>query len=260
MKAIVLSAGQGRRLLPLTAESPKCLLAARPRCRSCDETADGGRDGAHAEPILGLQLGALARCGIERAVVIVGFGAEKVERYLASHTFPGLAVETLYNPFYQSSDNLVTCWLARGAMHEDFLLLNGDTLFEDAVLGRLLEAPPAPIAVTIDHKQDYDDDDMKVSLDERGRLLAIGKTLPAPTVCGESIGLLAFRGSGPKRFADALDAAVRRPEALQRWYLSVVNGLAQDTPIDTVSIRGLWWREIDSPSDLEGAQAELEER
>src|SRR4029434_5114521 len=171
MKAVVLSAGQGKRLLPLTEKNPKCLLPVR-----------------GDEPILGWQLAALARAGIERAVVVIGFGAERVEAWMAANPVPGLACETLINPFYRSSDNLISCWLARGAMSEDFLLLNGDTIFEDAVLARMLEAS-ARIALAIDHKTAYDDDDMKVSLDASGRLLAIDKWLARPTVGGESIGL-----------------------------------------------------------------------
>ncbi len=234
MKAIVLSAGQGKRLLPLTAQEPKCLLR-----------VDGER------PVLELQLRALARSGIERATVVVGFGAERVEQFLSATPIPGLAVETLYNPFYATSDNLATCWLARGHMNEDFLLINGDTLVEDRLLRRVLDAPPAPISVTIDHKSRYDDDDMKVSIDEEGRLLAIGKTLKPEMVNGESIGLLCFRESGVKAFREALERIIREPGALKAWYLSVVNDMAQDHAVDTLSIRGLWWREIDSHEDLE---------
>jgi choline kinase len=243
MKAIVLSAGQGRRLLPLTAEQPKCLLPV---------------DGDQA--LLSLQLQALARCGVDRATVVLGFGAEQVERHLASRPVPGLAVETLFNPFFASTDNLVSCWLARSAMHDDFLLLNGDTLFEDAVLRRLLDAPPAPITVTIDHKDSYDEDDMKVGLDANGRVLAIGKDLPLPTVGAESIGLIAFRASGAKIFEDALDQVIRAPAALRRWYLSVIHELAQRCAVETASIRGLWWCEIDSAGDLACARADLEAR
>ena len=233
MKAVVLSAGQGKRLLPLTEENPKCLLPVR-----------------GDEPILGWQLRALARAGIERAVVVIGFGAERVEAWLDGNPVPGLACETMINPFYRTSDNLISCWLARGAMSEDFLLLNGDTIFEDAVLERLLDAPPAPITLAIDHKAAYDDDDMKVSLDSEGRLLAIDKWLARPVVSGESIGLLSFRGSGPKLFTRALEEAVRQPEAIRQWYLSVVHQIAQDTAVEPTSMRGLWWREIDSPADL----------
>jgi choline kinase len=236
MKAIVLSAGQGKRLLPWTETDPKCLLP-----------VDGER------PMLEVQLRTLARCGVERATVLVGFGAERVERFLETHPVPGLVTETIYNPFYDVSDNLVTCWLARTAMTEDFVLLNGDTLFEERVLARALEA--MEIAVTVDHKARYDDDDMKVSIDPVGRLRAVGKRLAPETVNGESIGLLAFRGSGVKRFRDALEEAIRRPESKRAWYLSVVNALARRAAVETISIHGLWWCEIDSPEDLAKARA-----
>ncbi|TMA34992.1 MAG: phosphocholine cytidylyltransferase family protein [Deltaproteobacteria bacterium] len=239
----MLSAGQGKRLLPLTEENPKCLLAVR-----------------GDEPILGWQLAALARAGIDRAVVVIGFGAERVEAWLAANPVPGIACETLFNPFYKTTDNLISCWLARGVMSEDFVLLNGDTIFEDAVLARVLDAPPAPITLAIDRKLDYDADDMKVSIDPRGRLLAVDKWIARPMIGGESIGLISFRGSGPKQFSSALEDAVRQPEAMRQWYLSVLHQIAQTSAVETVSVRGLWWREIDSPADLDGARSEFTAR
>ncbi len=240
MRAIVLSAGQGKRLLPLTASRPKCLL----------EIGDG-------RSALDLQLGALARCGIERTSVLVGFGAEHVERNVAKRRFGEMQVTTLYNPFYAVTDNLATCWIARVAMEGDFVLLNGDTVFEDGLLRRVLDAPRAPITVTIDRKSEYDADDMKVTLDTDRRLRAIGKKLPVHTVDGESIGLLRFQDSGVQTYRDALDLAMRQPESLRNWYLSVVNELAQKIVVQTVSIEGLWWAEIDSPEDLDAVRGHL---
>ena len=238
MKAIVLSAGQGRRLLPLTDREPKCLLE-----------VDGPRT------VLEFQLRSLARCGIRQVTVVVGFGADRVERFLDANRIPGLRVDSLFNPFFASSDNLATCWLARSVMTEDFVLLNGDTLFEDRVLQRLLDDSRSPVTVTIDHKERYDDDDMKVSVDASGRLLAIGKQLPPESVGGESIGMLCFRDSGVKCFRDELERAIRGAEGLRAWYLSVVNEMAGRVPIATVSIDGFWWREIDSRADLDGVRA-----
>ena len=240
MRAIVLSAGQGKRLLPLTADVPKCLLA-----------VDGERT------VLAVQLATLARCGVTHVSVVSGFGLEKVEAFLARNPVRGLAVELVYNPFYGVSDNLATCWVVREAMGGDFVLLNGDTLFEPAVLRRLLGSRQAAITVTIDHKDRYDDDDMKVSLDDEGRLLAIGKTLKPEIVHGESIGLLCFRGQGGRRFRAAVEQAMRSPAALRSWYLSVVNSLAQEGGVATASVRGMWWREIDSREDLEEARQSL---
>jgi choline kinase len=243
MQAIVLSAGQGKRLLPYTARQPKCLL-----------WVDGERS------MLEVQLRALARCGIKRATVLVGFGASAVDHLVATTPIPGLVVETLYNPFYALSDNLATCWVARHKMDRDFVLLNGDTIFEDRVLHRLLERPSSPITVAIDHKASYDEDDMKVSVNDEGRLLAVGKTLKPEVVNGESIGMLCFRGSGPRYFRSVIERTMREPDALKLWYLSVVNEIAQDTTVDTASVRSLWWREIDELTDLEEARRSFPSR
>jgi choline kinase len=237
MRAIVLSAGQGKRLLPLTASRPKCLL----------EINDD-------QSVLDFQLESLARCGIEHTTVLVGFGAEYVEHSIAESRFGEMEVTTFYNPFYTVTDNLATCWMARAAMTDDFILLNGDTVFENDLLRRVLDAPREPIAVTIDRKPEYDADDMKVTLDTDGRLIAIGKELPLHAVDGESIGMLRFCGTGVQAYLDALDLAMRQPESLRNWYLSVVNELAQKIAIQTVSIEGLWWAEIDSPADLDSVR------
>jgi choline kinase len=240
MKAIVLSAGQGRRLLPLTSDLPKCLLS-----------LDGERS------VLQVQLQALARCGIAEALVVTGYGADQVEAHLAARETPGIRVDTIYNPFFGSSDNLISCWLSRAAMVDDFLLLNGDTVFEDGVLLRLLDSIRDPLTVTVDHKRHYDEDDMKVALDAAGRVLAIGKHLPLEAVGAEAIGMIALAGSGPKLFVEGLERAVRRPDATRRWYLSVVHELAEeDGIVGTASIRGLWWREIDGSEDLSRAREE----
>jgi choline kinase len=242
MKAIVLSAGQGRRLLPLTENLPKCLLPIQ------GETS-----------ALEFQLRRLAECGVTRATVMVGFGADAVERALYTMSVPGLAVETCYNPFFRVSDNLVTCWLARQVMTEDFILLNGDTLFLTPVLEGLLRSPLAPLTLAINHKPRYDDDDMKVSLDARSGLKAVGKTLDPACVNGESIGLMLFRGHGVDAFSQALDAAVRSPSALKAWYLSVINALTDTLRIDTLAIGDNWWGEVDSVSDLENVRQILKE-
>lgn len=239
MKAIILSAGQGKRLLPLTQEEPKCLLP-------IDEH----------RLVLELQLEALEHCGIERATVMIGFGAARVEQFLTRYLTHRLQIHTRYNPFFATSNNLATCWLAIPEMTEDFILLNGDTVFEPSVLQRLLTSPEAPVTLTIDQKDTaYDDDDMKVSLNGGSRLKAVGKTLPPALTHGESIGLMRFCGRGVEAFRTALDAAIREPEGLHKWYLSVIHSMAAHEHVDTVSIKGRWWGEIDTPADLAKVRA-----
>lgn len=238
MKAIILSAGQGKRLLPLTETTPKCLLP-----------VDGSR------PALEIQLRALAACGIQRATVMVGFGADKVEQFLARCPLPEIEVTSRFNPFFAISNNLATCWTAIPEMTEDFVLLNGDTLFEPAVLERLLLAPFAAVSLAIDRKPSYDDDDMKVSIRRERTLAAVGKKLSPAVVHGESIGLMTFRATGVYAFRVALEKAMRAPTALQRWYLSVIDSMANSSMVEVASIEGLWWAETDTPEDLADVRA-----
>ncbi|WP_349570577.1 phosphocholine cytidylyltransferase family protein [Azotobacter salinestris] len=235
-RAVILSAGQGRRLLPFTQSSPKCLLDI------------AGRS------VVERQIDALLAAGIGHITVVVGYGAEQVERVLAERYGTG-AIATLYNPFFEVADNLASCWMARHAMQEAFLLLNGDTLFEPAILERLLAAPPRPITLAVDRKPSYDSDDMKVCLDGT-RLERVGKTLPLARIDGESIGMMYFRAPGAALFRQTLEAQMRRPEALQRWYLSIIDQLAQSTgQVFVQSIEGLGWGELDFPADLEAVRA-----
>lgn len=230
-KAIVLSAGQGKRLLPLTADRPKCMIPV------------AGRS------VLAHQIDALATAGIAEIVVVVGFAAERVEDALPTFARSGLTIRALPNPFFPVSDNLGSCFIARAEMSGSFVLLNGDTLFEPEVLRRLLAAPDAQVTVTIDRKAHYDADDMKVSTDG-DTLRDIGKSLDPEVVDGESIGLLAFRGDGPRHFADAVVRAMMSPTGLKAWYLSVVARLARQGIVKVCSIEGLGWGEIDTPDDL----------
>jgi len=234
--AVILAAGQGRRLAPLTDTRPKCLVDVAGR------------------PILAWQLDALAEAGAERAVVVTGFGSGAVEAALTVIA-PSIPVTCRHNPFFAVADNIGSCWVARDLFAADTLLMNGDTLADPRIVARLLAEAEAPVTVTIDRKPAYDADDMKVRL-AGDRLSRIGKDLAAP-VDGESIGLIRFRGQGGGRFAAALDEALRVPDALRRWYLSVIDAMAGEGDVGVLDIAGLPWAEIDYPADLAAAAARL---
>ena len=232
MKAIILSAGRGTRLGGLTADMPKCLLPVR-----------------GATSLLETQLDVLAAGGVNDVRVVTGFRAEQVDAKLRARCVPAQRLRTVFNPFFDCADNLISCFMARDEMSEPFLLINGDTIFETRALERLLASPPATLTLAVNEKASYDADDMKVSLDGT-RLRAVGKQLPLESVDAESIGLMLFRQSGPARFRRALELAVREPCARNAWYLSVVNALARTDRVETAAITGLRWWEVDCPEDL----------
>ncbi len=234
-RAILLSAGQGRRLLPLTADRPKCLIRIGDRS------------------LLEWQVDALLEAGIKEVVVVSGYRSDLVES-VVKRRYADRRVRVEFNPFFDISDNLASCWIVREVMDTDFLLLNGDIIFEAAVLKRVLESDSAPITLTVNLKDEYDDDDMKVKL-SRGLVRSVSKTLaPQQTDC-ESIGMLYFRGKGPALFRAAVENAMRHPTSLKLWYLSIIDALAADGMVKPCPVTGLGWAELDFPGDLEAAKA-----
>jgi choline kinase len=235
--AIILSAGQGSRLLPLTAERPKCLID------------------FSGKSLLAWQVEMLAANGVTRIDVVTGFMTEMVEAELARLARPGLTIRTCFNPFYKVADNLGSCWIAREAMDGDFLILNGDTLVSREIVAKVQDDGAGwPITVTIDVKPNYDSDDMKVTR-IGGKLAAIGKTLTAEQANAESIGFLAFRGEGVTLFRDTVEAFMRTPAGVENWYLKIIDSIAPTGKVGTVSIEGMHWAEVDFLNDVEAASA-----
>jgi choline kinase len=234
MKAIILSAGQGRRLMPLTANTPKCCVM------------------LNGKTLLEHQVESLAANGVSEIVVVTGFGHQVVEDIVSG--IQGVSIRTLYNPFYALSDNLGTSWVARNEMQAPFLLVNGDTLFEPATLaGLLLADRPHPITLATDRKAHYDADDMKISADGE-RLQRVGKKLKAEIVNGESIGMMVFDQAGADAFVARVEALMAGTDGLVRWYLSAIDELAADGIVGISSINGTGWCEVDDLADF--AQAE----
>ena len=234
MKAIILSAGQGSRLGHLVDERPKCLIDFNGRS------------------LLDRQLDTLDANGVGEAVVVTGFHDELVNEAVARRS-GGPKVRTIYNPFYKVADNTGSLFMAREELTGDCLVWNGDTLVSRALMRRVIANEQPGICVTIDRKDAYDEDDMKV-VEEDGRLLAIGKRLPSERVNAESIGLLAFRSGGAEQFREAIERAMRTPQGTTIWYLRVIHHLAQHVEVWTLGIEGEEWGEVDFPADVENAR------
>ncbi len=240
--AILLSAGQGSRLLPLTAERPKCLIDF------------SGRS------LIEWQIEMLARGGVKRIDVVTGFKTDEVEYAVSQINDLRVDIKCHFNPFFKVADNLGSCWIVRHLMKDDFMILNGDTLVSEEIVRKVQQGAdgpdgPWPIAVTVDEKPAYDSDDMKVLREPNGRLLHIGKTLTAEETNCELIGFLAFRGEGVDLFREAVRSKMRERNGVEHWYLKVIDTIADTGQVGTCSITGSQWAEVDFLTDIESATA-----
>ncbi|HEY8923220.1 MAG TPA: phosphocholine cytidylyltransferase family protein [Polyangia bacterium] len=236
LTAVILAAGVGSRMGSLTATRPKCLL----------EVAPG-------ETVLGLMLDRLFETGcVGRVVVVTGHRADGVEDFVKGHRH-GSRTEVFFNPFFEVSNNLHSLWLARGALAQGGLIVNGDDIFHPALINRALGAM-GDVSVTINRKRRYDADDMKVKLLGQ-RLTRIGKDIALDEADGEAIGLIRLSATGASWMAQSLERIVRSGER-NVFYLRAVQRLIDDgRPVRAADITPIPWAEIDEPKDLESARA-----
>lgn len=116
MKALILVAGRGKRLKPLTDAAPKYLTE------------------INRKPILINDLEILQRCGIREAIIVVGHLASKVKESIGNNNFKGMRIRFVENKIYGETNNIYSVWLTRNCLDEDILLIEGGIVFEERII------------------------------------------------------------------------------------------------------------------------------
>ena len=233
MRAILLAAGRGRRLEASGWTQPKCLLPFG------DTT------------ILGNMLDALEQNGVRDVTLVVGYQQELVRAAVAPRDLRTTWVE---NPDYGSTNTINSLWRARESMADDFLYFNADVLFDARVVTRLLEASGSRLAV--DHKS-CAEEEVKVVLDDAGRVLRIGKKLDPADCAGEFIGIGKFERAMNGDFVEALRRHNEELGNTNLFFEAAVDDLLADHALLEVDTSDLPAIEIDFPEDLEAARADV---
>lgn len=236
LTAIILAAGLGSRLRPLTDETPKPLLDV------------GGRT------ILARQLERIAAAGIPRAVVVTGYRAEQVEEHLRHHP-PPIEVRLAPNPLYATTGNCMSVLAAREhCAGRGIVICDGDVVLSGDALVRLV-ADPAPAALLLDTETALGDEEMKALLDAQGSVRRLAKALDPAQCAGESIGIQKVGGLALPIFWATLEA-MRDAGDTQGYYEDAFQRMMHaGVSFRTVPIGHHEWTEIDDLADLEDARA-----
>jgi GTP:adenosylcobinamide-phosphate guanylyltransferase len=157
MKAVILAAGVGKRLWPITQHRPKCLIEI------------GG------ETLLHRYLEALASLGIQRADIVVGYKQEMIRAAIEANAC-GVRVNFLVNEQFQRG-SISSLWIARTALDDDAIVMDADVLFHREILRRLVQSP-YPNALLMDDSVKQTGEECMVVV-EGGRVIALTKTMPA---------------------------------------------------------------------------------
>ena len=193
---------------------------------------------------------------IDEVVLVIGYLAEQIEAKIKMHEENGLKIVTVYNPFYEISNNLMSLWLAKPYMNEDFMITNGDNIFEPDVFADLMNKNDEGIFLTISKKSKYYDDDMKVKLKDK-TVAKVSKEISNNEADCESVGLSMVKGQKYREiFKNNLERLARNKEYMNKFWLEVYNLMnSHGIAIKTFKIDGKTkWREIDFHLDLEEAR------
>ncbi len=117
--ALVLAAGTGSRLYPLTQNMPKCLTM------------------VNDIPIIKRLVSCLKRQGFKRLVIVTGYLENCIREFLGTHA-GSMQIEYIYSPLYATTNNIYSLWMARDVINEPFLLIESDLVFDESLIGDML--------------------------------------------------------------------------------------------------------------------------
>jgi choline kinase len=234
---LVLAAGAGRRLQPLTDDLPKTLLP-----------VDGERT------ILDIALANLKRGGLDDVAVVTGFAAHRIdERKQALEQDHGVNLELVFNDRAEEWNNAYSLWIAREQLRGGAILVNGDTVHPASVEETVLAARGPAIVLAADTEKALGEEEMKLHVTDDGFMDRINKALDPSTAAGEYIGVTLIEGTAADPLADALEATWKRDTDLyyEDGYQEFADrgGRVGIAPIGQVD-----WVEVDDHDDLARAR------
>ncbi|MHA1293073.1 MAG: phosphocholine cytidylyltransferase family protein [Promethearchaeota archaeon] len=116
MQAIILAAGRGVRLSPITDKIPKCLVE------------------INGIPFLINTLDALStHKEINEVIIVIGYKKEMIKS-LIGNSYKGLKIKYVENDIWDKTNNIYSLWMASDLIKEDLILLEGDVFFEHKIL------------------------------------------------------------------------------------------------------------------------------
>jgi len=232
MQAIILAAGMGKRLLPLTESTPKGLIKVGEKTLT-EYTVEK-----------------LLRLGVRDINIVTGHEAESFPRVLGE-SFPGVKINYIYNERYETTNNSYSIWLAREAMSEGFLLLNSDIIYDTYILEKMLAARESA-CLAIDTVKKLGDEEMKVSMAD-SRITAISKQVPLDQARGEYIGIMKLDRQASGLFLQHLEESLMQRRELNIYYEDVLHYMLPEYPVVAVDTEGRPWTEIDTLEDYDFA-------
>lgn len=231
MKALILAAGFGSRLAPITDHLPKSLVC------------------VNGKPILFKQIENLLENGIQDITIISGYKADVLKREVHK-VWP--SIQIVESVDYATTNNMYSAYLGLDAIGiGEFLMMNADVFYDASVITALLAFPGSNAIVT--DIGNYNEESMKV-IEKEGRLVEIAKTVTQEDALGSSIDVYKFDEDGAKAFYNKCKEYIVDRKERKKWSEVALNDILGEIEFRACPLEGRWF-EIDNHDDLAAAEA-----
>jgi HAD superfamily hydrolase (TIGR01450 family) len=241
--AIILSAGIGSRLAPITHTTPKCLVP------------------VYDKTILDHQIQAMQKSGITEFVIVLGYKREMVKKHLKK--YKDITIHVIENTVFRETNNMYSLFLTFNLVDalvsknrlDHIILLNGDVIFDSKILQQMLKLKENIIA---SQKDMYYEESMKITLNENGFIDDISKSIQEKEAYGVSIDLYGFNQEGWNLLKNQVKMYIDK-EIKDKWTEVALKDLlnAQKGAFVPHDIEDKYWFEIDTLGDLKKAIIDL---
>ena len=230
MKAIILAAGESKRLYPLTLKIPKCLL----------EIAPG-------KTIIEHQVETLNKCGVKDIIVIVGYLKEKIQEVLKD--------KVKYKTFndFAKYNNLHTLYSIKDELNDDVVVLYSDVIFGYNLLKKCVSSKEDFCLLV--HNKNILKDTARVKIRKDG-VYDIGNHIPAEEADGNFVGIAKFSKKGADILIKEMAKMVKDEKHDNSYYIIAIIEIAKSKRISYEAARDEPWMEIDFLKDYEKAKNE----
>lgn len=231
MIGIILAAGVGSRLRPMTTTKPKSLV-----------TTAG-------KAILQYQIDSYIKAGIKELYIVVGYEGDAIKKY-CQH-IKDIKIHIIDNENYENTNNMYSLYLAKKfAYGKAFILNNADLSIDIRIVEKLVN-DSSEDSIAVDSSL-YNEESMKVSIDQSGYISDISKNINEQDAFACSIDFYKFSSKSSKVFFDEIERIIETENNLKDWTEVAMQRLFKDKRLKftTTDITGLKWVEIDNYQDL----------
>ncbi|WP_313162759.1 phosphocholine cytidylyltransferase family protein [Sedimentibacter sp.] len=230
MKALILAAGLGTRLRPITDTRPKSMVE------------------VNGKPIIFKQIDNLLENGIDDIIIVAGY---KSEMMIDATNKRYDKVKFIINDVYEITNNMYSAYMAIDHMYgSEFLLMNADVFYDSVILKELIKNEYSNSIVV--EEGIYNDENMKVSC-IGDRIMKISKLIPEDDAYGVSIDIYKFSKEGSKAFFDKVKEFIEDKKELNQWTEVALNEVLKSVEFKQCPLNGRWM-EIDNHEDLKRAE------